>query len=75
MTRREAALILGVREHAKEEAVKDAHRKIMIANHPDAGPILHQAVEDLFSIRISLLHDMTIATVRRREQLPCHQDQ
>jgi len=37
MTRREAALILGIREHAKEEAVKDAHRKIMIANHPDAG--------------------------------------
>lgn len=37
MTRREAALILGVRERAKEEAIKDAHRKIMIANHPDAG--------------------------------------
>lgn len=37
MTRREALLILGVREHAKEEVVKDAHRKIMIANHPDAG--------------------------------------
>lgn len=37
MTRREAALILGIREHAKEEAIKDAHRKIMIANHPDAG--------------------------------------
>ena len=37
MTRREAALILGIREHAKEDLVKDAHRKIMIANHPDAG--------------------------------------
>ena len=37
MTRREAALILGIREHAKEDIVKDAHRKIMIANHPDAG--------------------------------------
>lgn len=37
MTRREAALILGIREHAKEDMVKDAHRKIMIANHPDAG--------------------------------------
>lgn len=41
MTRREAALILGIREHAKEEAVKDAHRKIMIANHPDAGKFAH----------------------------------
>lgn len=37
MTRREAALILGIREHAKEEVVKEAHRKVMIANHPDAG--------------------------------------
>jgi DnaJ family protein C protein 19 len=26
-----------VRESASEEKVKEAHRKIMIANHPDAG--------------------------------------
>ncbi|GAB4818152.1 hypothetical protein N2152v2_005198 [Parachlorella kessleri] len=37
MTRREAALILGVRESAPEDKVKEAHRRIMIANHPDAG--------------------------------------
>ncbi|GAB2300564.1 hypothetical protein Dimus_034604 [Dionaea muscipula] len=37
MTRREAALILGVRESAVEEKIKEAHRKVMIANHPDAG--------------------------------------
>ena len=37
MTRREAAQILGVRERAGEERVKDAHRRIMIANHPDSG--------------------------------------
>eukprot|EP00887_Chlorella_sp_A99_P003618 scaffold7.g3618.t1 len=37
MTRREAALILGVRESAPEEKIKEAHRRIMIANHPDAG--------------------------------------
>ncbi len=37
MTKREAALILGLRESAAEERVKDAHRRIMIANHPDAG--------------------------------------
>ncbi|CAO2816474.1 unnamed protein product [Amaranthus hypochondriacus] len=37
MTRREAALILGVRESAVAEKVKEAHRKVMIANHPDAG--------------------------------------
>ncbi|GAB2229665.1 hypothetical protein Droror1_Dr00013915 [Drosera rotundifolia] len=37
MTRREAALILGVREGAVEEKIKEAHRKVMITNHPDAG--------------------------------------
>lgn len=37
MNRREAALILGLRESAPEERVKEAHRRIMIANHPDAG--------------------------------------
>lgn len=37
MTRREAALILGLRESATAEKVKEAHRKVMIANHPDAG--------------------------------------
>lgn len=37
MTRREAALILGLRESAVEEKVKEAHRRIIIANHPDAG--------------------------------------
>ena len=37
MTRREAALILGLREGAQEARVRDAHRRIMIANHPDAG--------------------------------------
>ncbi|KAL8140625.1 hypothetical protein V2J09_006646 [Rumex salicifolius] len=37
MNRREAAKILGVRESAVEEKVKEAHRRVMIANHPDAG--------------------------------------
>lgn len=37
MSRREAALILGVREGANREAVRDAHRRIMVANHPDRG--------------------------------------
>ncbi len=37
MTRREASLILGLRESAAEEKVKDAHRRIMVANHPDSG--------------------------------------
>jgi hypothetical protein len=37
MTKREAALILGVRESATPERVKEAHRRIMQINHPDKG--------------------------------------
>ncbi|KAL8210658.1 hypothetical protein R6Q57_005095 [Mikania cordata] len=37
MTRREAALILGVRESVAEDKVREAHRRVMVANHPDAG--------------------------------------
>ncbi len=37
MTRREAAQILGLRESAAEERIKDAHRRLMVANHPDSG--------------------------------------
>lgn len=39
MNRREASLILGLRESAAEDRVKEAHRRIMIANHPDSGPL------------------------------------
>ncbi|KAI3823418.1 hypothetical protein L1987_04854 [Smallanthus sonchifolius] len=37
MTRREAALILGVRESSALDKIKEAHRRVMLANHPDAG--------------------------------------
>jgi hypothetical protein len=37
MTKREAALILGVRESASLKRVKAAHRKLTILNHPDTG--------------------------------------
>ena len=37
MTRREAALILGVRESASTTRIKNAHRKLLILNHPDTG--------------------------------------
>jgi len=37
MTRAEAAKILGVRQYAPKDKVKDAHRKLMMANHPDSG--------------------------------------
>ncbi|KAJ3118407.1 mitochondrial import inner membrane translocase subunit TIM14 [Phlyctochytrium bullatum] len=37
MTRREAALILGIRESAQRDKIKEAHRRIMLLNHPDRG--------------------------------------
>ncbi|KAI1723482.1 mitochondrial import inner membrane translocase subunit TIM14 [Ditylenchus destructor] len=37
MTKREASLILGVPHGAKPERVKQAYKRVMIANHPDRG--------------------------------------
>ena len=37
MTRREAALILGVRESSPASRIKEAHRKLLVLNHPDTG--------------------------------------
>jgi len=37
MTRREAALILGVRESSDPARIKDAHRRLLVLNHPDTG--------------------------------------
>ncbi|TNV75186.1 hypothetical protein FGO68_gene12650 [Halteria grandinella] len=37
MTRKEASLILGVREMAEEPKVMEAYKKIMFMNHPDNG--------------------------------------
>ncbi len=37
MTKREAAQILGMRESAGEDRIREAHLRIMKANHPDLG--------------------------------------
>ena len=37
MTKREAALILGVRENSSLDRIKKQHRKILLINHPDRG--------------------------------------
>ena len=43
MTRREAALILGVRESSSAARIKEAHRKLLILNHPDTGGSTYMA--------------------------------
>uniref|UniRef100_A0A915CRC9 Transcription initiation factor TFIID subunit 4 n=1 Tax=Ditylenchus dipsaci TaxID=166011 RepID=A0A915CRC9_9BILA len=40
MSRREATQILGVQFNATQLKVKEAHKRIMIANHPDRGDLL-----------------------------------
>jgi len=37
MSKREAALILGIRESASADRIKEAHRRILLLNHPDRG--------------------------------------
>lgn len=45
MSKREAALILGVRESATQERIKDCHRKILLLNHPDRGGSAYMAAK------------------------------
>ena len=37
LTRAQALEILGLKEGADEAAIRDAHRRLMLANHPDRG--------------------------------------
>ncbi|XP_069816699.1 mitochondrial import inner membrane translocase subunit TIM14 [Dendropsophus ebraccatus] len=37
MTKREAALVLGVSPTANKIKIREAHRRIMLLNHPDKG--------------------------------------
>ncbi|KAF5204837.1 Mitochondrial import inner membrane translocase subunit tim14 [Thalictrum thalictroides] len=48
MTKREAALILGVRERSDMEKIKQAYKRVMLANHPDAGgsPFLARKINE-----------------------------
>jgi len=48
MSKREAALILGVRESASKERVLDRYRALMRINHPDLGgsPFLSYKVNE-----------------------------
>lgn len=48
MSKREAALILGITPNVKANKLKEAHKKIMIANHPDRGMQKYNAEYFLF---------------------------
>jgi len=39
MNRREAGLVLGVKQNATKEEIRSRHRKLMVFNHPDNGTI------------------------------------
>lgn len=45
MSRREAALVLGVRESTSAERVKEAHRRVLLLNHPDRGGSAYMAAK------------------------------
>lgn len=48
MTKREAALTLGIRESSPKEKVIQAHRKLSLINHPDKGgsPYIAQKINE-----------------------------
>jgi DnaJ-domain-containing protein 1 len=45
MTRREACLILSLKNSAKDEEIMAAHRKLMLLNHPDNGGSTYLAMK------------------------------
>jgi len=45
MNKREAGLILGVRESSDVNKIMQAHRKLMFLNHPDNGGSTHLATK------------------------------
>ncbi|KAK6104203.1 DnaJ domain family protein [Brugia pahangi] len=59
MTRREAALVLGISPSAPAPKVKEAHKRIMIANHPDRGgsPYLAAKINEAKDKLESTRHD------------------
>ncbi|KAJ3416991.1 carboxypeptidase Y-deficient [Chytridiales sp. JEL 0842] len=56
MSKREAALILGVREQVTKDKLKEAHRRIMLLNHPDRGGSPYLASEPSTSLYALNLH-------------------
>ena len=60
MTKREAAQILGTREGAREDKIREAHLRIMKANHPDLGGSSYLAE------KVNEAKDMLLGKSKRR---------
>ncbi|OAF67276.1 Mitochondrial import inner membrane translocase subunit TIM14 [Intoshia linei] len=43
MSKREACLILGISQNASKDKIRNAHKRIMISNHPDRNGSLYLA--------------------------------
>uniref|UniRef100_A0A3P8ZPA0 DnaJ (Hsp40) homolog, subfamily C, member 15 n=1 Tax=Esox lucius TaxID=8010 RepID=A0A3P8ZPA0_ESOLU len=70
MTKREASLILGISPTSAKSKVRDAHRRIMVLNHPDKGlcSSLHQAYPLASSLHSPLLYSRWISLHGRQDQ-------
>ncbi|EDM01234.1 similar to homolog of yeast TIM14 isoform c (predicted), isoform CRA_a [Rattus norvegicus] len=64
MTKREAALILGVSPTANKGKIRDAHRRIMLLNHPDKGPLVEEGLKPIPICR-------SCSSICRRSILSC----
>ncbi|MBN3277995.1 TIM14 translocase, partial [Polyodon spathula] len=55
MSKREACLILGVSPTANKSKIREAHRKIMVLNHPDRGTVCPLYFKQLFLSKCKVL--------------------
>ncbi|KAK1429371.1 hypothetical protein QVD17_11579 [Tagetes erecta] len=45
MTKKEAAQILGISENDAKDKIKEAHKRLIVKNHPDAGGSVYLAAK------------------------------
>uniref|UniRef100_A0A670ZQZ8 Mitochondrial import inner membrane translocase subunit TIM14 n=1 Tax=Pseudonaja textilis TaxID=8673 RepID=A0A670ZQZ8_PSETE len=65
MNKREAALILGVSPTANKAKIREAHRRIMLLNHPDKGslPVVFQNGGTESAISRLAIHILSLASL------------
>uniref|UniRef100_A0A674CML4 DnaJ (Hsp40) homolog, subfamily C, member 15 n=1 Tax=Salmo trutta TaxID=8032 RepID=A0A674CML4_SALTR len=59
MTKNEASLILGISPTSTKSKVRDAHRRIMVLNHPDKGQF-NPKVLDMINYRLDIGADGSV---------------